>query len=186
MNPDHFELLKSCRARILAVLGEGEMTRTRLVRRCTAHDPAVIREALGMLLEGGGVSMRLEGHGRRATSMLQIAEPTREARDPLLVRLSAEAIEAQGEAEGRVRAWLADLGREGSRADAAREMLASLHRAPWKYAAERPLSDIADGLAGMKAARKLASMGAIVLKERRGRGRASTFRLAHVPPYPMK
>lgn len=202
MDAERFGRLKACRSRILTVLGEGPKTRTDLVRRCTAYKADVFRETLGMLLEGGAVSVRLTGHGRRVTSVLALAERLEPVHDPLLVQMSEEAAAEQSLCVARLNGWFRDIEAERTvtptrsaayRAlTAARDMLVLLHRAPWKYAADGPLwsltGDVADrhgDTPSKKAARKLAEMGAIVLKERRGQGRTSTFRLGHLPPWPM-
>jgi len=187
---------RACLDRVRAVLSGGEMSRTDLGRRCNAHPTARVQGVIDTLKASGHIAETIIRNGRGVRTMIRLADPARAGRDPLLVRMSAEAIEAQGEAEARLRGWFADL--DAAKAvtladsaarpvlEAARGLLVRLYRAPWKYAADRPLSDVADDVATTKAARKLAEMGAIVLKERRGNGRSSTFRLAHVPPYPMQ
>jgi hypothetical protein len=202
MDADRFERLKACRSRILTVLGEGPKTRTALVRRCTAYKASVFRETLGMLLDGGAASVRLERHGRRATSVIALSERPQPVHDPLLVRMSEEAAVEQAVCVERLNGWLraieADRTSTPTNSAAypaltgARDMLVMLHLTPWKYVVEAPLwsltGDIADKYGdtpAKKAARKLADLGAILLKERRGRGRTSTFSLAHVPPWPM-
>lgn len=187
---------RACLDRVRAVLSEGEISRTDLGRRCSAHSRDRVQGVIDTLKASGHIAETIIRQGRGVRTMLRLSDPDRPAADPLLVRMSAEAIEAQGEAEARLRGWFADLeaAKAVTLADsaarpvllAARDLLVRLYRAPWKYAVERPLSDIAETLAAVKAARKLAEMGAIVLKERRGKGRLSTFRLASVPPYPMR
>lgn len=199
---EDFVGLRACHDRILSVLSEGEMTRTQLVRRCTAHPSERFRAALDMLAEAGRVEMRLQGFGRRAATLVRLSQPTREEPDPCLVRMRPEVVEAQRESVAQVNRWFASLETDKTNSIlwsaklplvlAAREMLVKLYRDPWLYAAEVPtwklLGDIADcrgDAPSKKALRKLAEMGVIILKERRGSGRTSTFRLVHVPPYPM-
>lgn len=193
---------RACIDRLRAVLSEGEMSRSDLGRRCNAHSRARVQGVIDTLKASGHITETIIRQGRGVRTMLRLSEPERAAHDPLLVRMKPEAVEAQSEAERQLRVWFAELDRTRTYTLmdsagrpvllSARDLLVRLYRTPWKYAVEQPVwvlvDDVAEErgyVAAMKAARKLAEMGAIVLKERRGRGRTSTFRLAHIPPYPM-
>jgi hypothetical protein len=193
---------RACLDRVKTVLSEGEMSRSELGRRCSAHPTARVQGVIDGLKESGRIAETIIRQGRGVRTMLRLSEPKQPVHDPLLVRMSEEAAAEQAVCVARLNGWFSALDADRTLTPtrsaacpvlvAARDMLVMLHRTPWKYAVEAPLwtltGDVADvrgDTAAKKAARKLADLGAIVLKERRGRGRTSTFRLAHLPPWPM-
>jgi hypothetical protein len=193
---------RACLDRIKLVLAAGEMSRTDLGRQCSAHSTARVQSVIDGLKSAGQMTETIIRNGRAVRTMLKLSEPASEKPDPLLVRMSPEAVEAQADALARLNGWFIALEADKTNTVlwsarkpmllAARDILVVLHRTPWKYAAETPVwavaGDAVDSYGharAMKALRKLAEMGAIVLNERRGRGKTSTFRLSRVPPYPM-
>jgi len=75
---------------------------------------------------------------------------------------------------------------------ATQDVLVELLTAPHLYGAETPLAEIMErcgvdegGKGWMRPAKKLAEMGVVELRSRKGAGRASTVRLLDVPPYPL-
>lgn len=202
MSPDDFDALRRCRDRIIAVLADGEMTRTQLVRRCSAHPSDRFRTALDMMQSDGRVAVRLHGVGRRATTLVRLAEPKAVENDPLLIRMTTEAARAQHDAVQRLNGWFNRLDAEKTNTIlwsarkpmllAARDILVTMHRQPWLFGHDVRVWEVMEdaqeryGLArARKALRHLSEMDAVVLTERRGRSRPSTVRLAHIPPYPM-
>ena len=146
-------------------------------------------------LEGEGLiclaSSASAGRGRPAVC----AWPT--IARPKVVKVTPDLEEEHARTVAAVTRWVVELGamrdaRGASEAvkrgaELAVAMLATIYRAPHRYAREVPLASVAnaDGRTMMRAARLLQERGAIDLFERKGAGRVTTIHLQTVPPYPL-
>jgi hypothetical protein len=156
---------------------------------------------------GGDAAPYLERLKAEGLVRIQTAPAARRGRPPACVWPAIDrpkAVEVTPDLEGEhartvaaVTRWVVDLGamrdaRGASDAvkrgaELALAMLATIYRAPHRYAREVPLASVAnaDGRTMMRAARLLQERGAIDLFERKGAGRVTTIQLQTVPPYPL-
>lgn len=145
-------------------------------------------------LEGDGLIRRetvIGPRGKGIEVLRMTAEPAR------VVKVTPDLEGEHTRTVAAVTRWVVELGamrdaRGASGAvkrgaDLALDMLATIYRAPHRYAREVPLASLAnaDGRTMMRAARMLQERGAIDLFERKGAGRVTTIQLKTVPPYPL-
>ena len=104
------------------------------------------------------------------------------------IRVTERHAQAHADAKMAATRWLLALHDD----KAAQTMLVELLSAPHLYSAETALEDLMrrceleTGCKGwMRAPRRLAEMGVVELRERRGAGRQTMIRLLAPPPYPL-